>query len=307
MDYIGQSVEELERLAAAKDGQALCELGHRYRYGKGGVEQNYTLAYRMYHKAEKLNMKDAFIALGQMYENGEYFGKNIQIAEDYYKKALSAQDNMDDNQSGSFTHPQESATNNQIYRKQSATEVKKEIQQLLSNAENERQKGDVFSAKTYVQKASDKLTQYRNILTSDLLELEAEINWIYAYIAFNEQKYADFEKYIFRKAVLEYHPWGNYLLTVVHRMINADNKILFQDMQNMLNVLNNSRMQESELGDVLGMLGDLCMEGITNGGVDPVQQAYEFYDNAANMGNIYAKEQKNKFHRNVLGKLTYHE
>lgn len=323
MDYRKISLEELEQLAAKKDGQALCELGRRYQFGEGGAEQNYTLAYRMYHKAEKLNIKDAFLALGQMYENGEYFAKSVQIAEDYYKKALGSQGNNYD-QTIHGTSGNENTTIEQTFTRkpkqnvseinnvstqnsQDAVSIKEEIQRLLKQAECERKGGNTSQARLDVEDALDKLNQHRSVLLSVAKELEADINWLFAYIAFNEQKYADFERYIFRNGVLEYYPWGNYLLALVHKMMNADYQTLFQDMQNMLNILNNPRLQESELGDVLGMLGDLCLEGIISGGVEPIQQAYEFYNNAADMGNIYAEEQRNKFHPDQFGEMIYSE
>lgn len=338
MDYKKIAIEELEKLASTKDEQALCELGRRYRFGELGVEQNYTAAYRMYHKAEKLNVKEAFIALGQMYENGEYFAKNTQLAQEYYSKAgvssdstsnrqraqssAQAQQVMAQNssvQSASQTSSTTStlgsavndSTNSQTSHKATRTAMivdKKNIVQKLKQADAIRSQGDTAGAKLYVQQAVDELNANRGTLSStDITELEAHVNWMYAYIAFNEQKYADFEKYVFQKGVTEYFPWATYLTTVVHRMLNANSTILSQDAQNMLNVLNNPRLESTQLGDVLGLLGDLCLMGISTAGINPTEQAFGLYENAANLGNQYAREQLKKFTKNMFGKLVYKE
>lgn len=61
MNYSDMSIEELNEYVNKKDALAMCELGQRYRYGKRGADQNYTLAYRMYHKAEKLKNVNRWI------------------------------------------------------------------------------------------------------------------------------------------------------------------------------------------------------------------------------------------------------
>lgn len=346
MNYREMSLEELERLAATKDGQALCELGRRYRFGESGVEKNYTASYRMYHKAEKLNMREAFIALGQMYEKGEYFARNQQLAQEYYDKASALPTEMG---SATFVHPTEqklkpqpsnqsetqtsqpivqqatqtstaksvsdfaSANIEDLKKTQTTTTsssvvTKNDVTQSLKRADTIRSQGDTAGAKLYVQQAVDQLNTNRGSFSADdIVELEAHINWLYAYIAFNEQKYADFEKYVFQNGVKEYFPWSTYLVTVVHRMLNANVTVLSQDAQNMLNVLNNPKLETTQLGDVLGLLGDLCLMGISTAGVNPTEQAYGFYENAANAGNKYASEQLKKFTKNMFGKLVYKE
>lgn len=315
MNYRELTIEELERLISEKDGRAMCELGRRYRFGEFGVERNYTIAYRMYHKAEKLNMNEAFFALAQMYENGEYFARNQQLAQEYYTKA-GALDNTDSNIQSMQSSKHTAISSSKLYKDvntQTATTsavfiTKTDIEQTLKQAENIRAKGDTINAKLYVQQAADELNLGRNTLSiMEIAELEANINWLYAYIAFNEQKYADFEKYVFQNNVMEYFPWSTYLVTVVHRILNADDAILLHDAQNMINALNNSRLNTMQLSDLLSLLGDLCLLGISNAEMNPIEQAYEFYQNAANEGNQYASEQLAKFSKNIFGKLVYKE
>lgn len=57
MDYKSITTEELEQMIrqkGQKDGEALCELGERYLYGKNGTMANPTKAGRLFEKAEKL-------------------------------------------------------------------------------------------------------------------------------------------------------------------------------------------------------------------------------------------------------------
>ena len=53
MNYQSISNEELEKMVANKDGEAICELGERFLYGKNGSPQNLTRAYQLFHKGEK--------------------------------------------------------------------------------------------------------------------------------------------------------------------------------------------------------------------------------------------------------------
>lgn len=337
MDYKNLTVEELEKLAVTRDVQALCELGRRYRFGVSGVEQNYTAAYRMYHKAEKLNDKEAFIALGQMYEKGEYFAKNKQLAQEYYSKASVSTGVMNAEASSQSVAPKQefvsqTSPTQSVYSTSSTTSTnsaeannstsqtmqkskemsgekdKQDIAQNLKQADTMRAQGDITGAKLYVQQAVEQLNDYRGVIsTADITELEAHVNWMYAYIAFNEQKYADFERYVFQNGVAEYFPWSTYLTTVVHRMLNANVAVLSQDAQRMINVLNNPRIEPHQLADVLGLLGDLCLMGISTADINPTEQAFGFYQNAADMGNQYAGEQLKKFTKNMFGKLVYKE
>ena len=50
MNYQSISNEELEKMVANKDGEAICELGERFLYGKNGSPQNLTRAYQLFHK-----------------------------------------------------------------------------------------------------------------------------------------------------------------------------------------------------------------------------------------------------------------
>lgn len=303
------TIAELENRLVARDGKAMCELGRRYRYGTDGAEQNYTMAYRMYHKAEKQNEKDAFLALGQMYENGEYFSKSIDIATEYYQKAgesmltnpelrtvqttvLSAQST-----SQTVSQPSDGSGN------QSATISK--IKSLLVQAETCRNQGNTSNAKNYVQQASRLIKQQGSALGDYQRQANADVNWMMAFIAFNEKDYNSFFKYVNDPSVYEFHPRIAYLLTVVHQMTNADASVYYQDKQILLDCLNNPRLLQADLADILGMLGDLCLQGVSTSGVDPIVQAHGFYTDAASEGNQYAVEQLRHFKNNFFGKLTY--
>ena len=78
MDYKSITTEELEQMIrqkGQKDGEALCELGERYLYGKNGTMANPTKAGRLFEKAEKLGEKRAYAGLAEMYHKGIFFIK----------------------------------------------------------------------------------------------------------------------------------------------------------------------------------------------------------------------------------------
>ena len=76
MDYQSISNEELEKMVANKDGEAICELGERFLYGKNGSPQNLTRAYQLFHKGEKRGLARAYVGLGEMYRQGLLMVKN---------------------------------------------------------------------------------------------------------------------------------------------------------------------------------------------------------------------------------------
>ena len=67
MDYKNATIEELESLVNQKDGEAICELGERCLYGRGGIAINPSKAYKMFHKGENIHMPRAYAGLGEMY------------------------------------------------------------------------------------------------------------------------------------------------------------------------------------------------------------------------------------------------
>ncbi|MFR0865243.1 MAG: tetratricopeptide repeat protein [Eubacterium sp.] len=87
MDYQSISNEELEKMVANKDGEAICELGERFLYGKNGSPQNLTRAYQLFHKGEKRGLARAYVGLGEMYRQGLLMVKNENLAREYYQKA----------------------------------------------------------------------------------------------------------------------------------------------------------------------------------------------------------------------------
>ena len=91
MNYKELSNEELDRLVMQKDGNAICEMADRNRKGSHGVLRNATRAFNLYHKAEKMNMPQAFQALGEMYAQGDYVAQNMDIANEYFEKATRLQ------------------------------------------------------------------------------------------------------------------------------------------------------------------------------------------------------------------------
>ncbi|QZT39003.1 sel1 repeat family protein [Halosquirtibacter xylanolyticus] len=70
-----------------KDG--MCNIGKLYREGKGGVERNYTEAFKYYKMAADAGHHLATYSLARSYYRGEGVEKNFDIAYPLYKKAAS--------------------------------------------------------------------------------------------------------------------------------------------------------------------------------------------------------------------------
>lgn len=87
MDYSNYSNEQLEQLVANKDYEAIRELAERCKNGSKGQAVNLTKAAKLYHKGEKAGFSWAYEAIGDMYANGICYAQNIELANEYYKKA----------------------------------------------------------------------------------------------------------------------------------------------------------------------------------------------------------------------------
>lgn len=312
MDYTILSKEELEQMSGQKNGEAICELGRRYRFGGGECEKNLTMAYRMYHKAEKMNIQEAFIALGEMYENGEYFGKNDEIAREYYHKAGIQEGNINllKHRQVSDMSCDVSTIGNKKVASVSSDTCRKEIEQLFVCSEENREKKDYLNAKRYIRQAYNLIQQNINngkIQKSLAEELCSKVYWQLAFIGFNEQNYQMSLQNIDKPMVLEYYPWASYLKTAIHRIQNCSMEILWHDAQDMFKALNNNNLNNKEKGDILGLLGDLAIMGVLRNTSNSVEYAYQLYTNAANFGNLYAKSQLNRFFQNTFGNIEYNE
>lgn len=312
MDYTILSKMELERMSGQKNGEAICELGRRYRFGGRECEKNLTMAYRMYHKAERMNIREAFIALGEMYENGEYFRKNEEIAREYYQKAGMQRENTNllKTQQVSDMLCDVSRMGNKKVVQVSSDTCRKEIEQLLICSEENRKKTEYLNAKRYISQAYNLIQQNIHsgkIQKSLAEELCSKVYWQLAFIGFNEQNYQMSLQNIEKPMVLAYHPWASYLKTAIHRIQNCSMEILWQDAQDMFKALNNNNLNNKEKGDILGLLGDLAIMGVLRNTPNPIEYAYQLYTNAANFGNFYAKNQLDKFSKNMFGNIEYNE
>lgn len=289
MDYTKASNEELEILVNNKDGKAICELGNRCMYGKNGHKVDLTRAYQLFHKGEKMQLKDAYIGLGEMYRCGLRFAKNEKLAREYYRKAGMAFPNE-----GVVSFSNEEET---VFPNEGVTD--NELKGKLYNAERARLNEEYESAKMQcnnlirlIQDIKSKAINYIGNKDIDYYNIEA--NWILAYTAFNEQKYMEMENYLAVDGVMGLHPWGAYLTTVGHKIMNAP-KILFkQDLQLLLTIINNQNLTNEEKGDTNAMIADLISEGYGETIKIMPNMAKKYYENAIRLGCQYAREQINK-------------
>lgn len=117
------------------------------------------------------------------------------------------------------------------------------------------------------------------------------MKWLLAYISYNEQRYDDMEQLLLQPYVLQRHPWGIYLITIGHRILQKDSSQIAQDLQMLIQNSKSANMSMQEKGDTNLMIAELLSEGFANMvGMNP-QDARAYYQEAANCGNTYAKEQ----------------
>lgn len=296
MDYKSITTEELEQMVrqkGQKDGEALCELGERYLYGKNGTMANPTKAGRLFEKAEKLGEKRAYAGLAEMYHKGIFFIKNEDIAREYYAKAgMSFPQNEppqpDPSEPPQYVSPGHQSADSQI--------AEMEILDLIRDAKMCREKEDYETAKricgSLLQQLNDiRVGQMGYQGGRSVDELEAEVKWVLAYVSYNEQRYDDMEQLLMQPQVLEKHPWGTYLIALGHRMQQSDNNQMSQDLQMLIQNSQNINLTREEKGDINVMIASLLSEGYGNAIGMSLQDAGMYYQEAANCGNEYAKEQ----------------
>lgn len=296
MDYKSITTEELEQMIrqkGQKDGEALCELGERYLYGKNGTMANPTKAGRLFEKAEKLGEKRAYAGLAEMYHKGIFFIKNEDIAREYYAKAgMSFPQNEppqpDPSEPPQYVSPGHQSADSQI--------AEMEILDLIRDAKMCREKEDYETAKricgSLLQQLNDiRVGQMGYQGGRSVDELEAEVKWVLAYVSYNEQRYDDMEQLLMQPQVLEKHPWGTYLIALGHRMQQSDNNQMSQDLQMLIQNSQNINLTMEEKGDINVMIASLLSEGYGNAIGMSLQDAGMYYQEAANCGNEYAKEQ----------------
>lgn len=296
MDYKSITTEELEQMIrqkGQKDGEALCELGERYLYGKNGTMANPTKAGRLFEKAEKLGEKRAYAVLAEMYHKGIFFIKNEDIAREYYAKAGMSFPQNEPPQPDPSEPPQVVSPGHQSAGSQ-ITEM--EILDLIRDAQMCREKEDYETAKricgSLLQQLNDiRVGQMGYQGGRSVDELEAEVKWVLAYVSYNEQRYDDMEQLLMQPQVLERHPWGTYLIALGHRMQQSDNNQMSQDLQMLIQNSQNINLTMEEKGDINVMIASLLSEGYGNAIGMSLQDAGMYYQEAANCGNEYAKEQ----------------
>lgn len=228
-----------------------------------------------------------------MYHKGIFFIKNEDIAREYYAKAgMSFPQNEppqpETSEPSQYVSPGHQSAGSQI------TEM--EILDLIRDAQNCREKEDYETAKRICGSLLQQLNDiragqmgYQGGRSVD--ELEAEVKWVLAYVSYNEQRYDDMEQLLMQPQVLERHPWGTYLIALGHRMQQSDNNQMSQDLQMLIQNSQNINLTMEEKGDINVMIASLLSEGYGNAIGMSLQDAGMYYQEAANCGNEYAKEQ----------------
>eukprot|EP00475_Leptophrys_vorax_P004114 TRINITY_DN12450_c0_g1_i2.p1 TRINITY_DN12450_c0_g1~~TRINITY_DN12450_c0_g1_i2.p1 ORF type:complete len:215 (-),score=59.56 TRINITY_DN12450_c0_g1_i2:18-584(-) len=82
-----RAVEWLKRSADKKCAQAICELGHCYEQGIGGLHKSAKEAAKLYIQAAEMMDGTAMFRIGAMMEAGHSFKKDAEGAKKWYKQA----------------------------------------------------------------------------------------------------------------------------------------------------------------------------------------------------------------------------
>lgn len=294
MDYKSASNQQLEELVAKKDGEAICELGERCLYGTNGTPKNLTRAYQLFHKGEKMGLSKAYVGLAKMYENGWLFAKNENLAREYYKKGNVPGQGPEQE---IFVNKQDTIlTAEMIQSNPSSVITEQQFVSRLDDAEKSRAGGDYENAKKIcreifrdVTNVQSKTLDYQGNIDVDEFEIQA--NWIMAYTSYNEQNYQDMEKYFLQDNVSALHPWGWYLFTASHKIMQQADIVIEQDLQTLIMTCQNRNLSQSQRGDFNVMIADLIMEGYGKSTGMDEEAAKNYYLEAINCGNEYAKEQ----------------
>ena len=303
MDYQNASNQELENLVAQKDGDAICELGERFLYGKNGSPKNLTRAYQLFHKGEKRGLPRAYVGLGEMYRQGLLMAKNDQLARQYYQKAnVPYPDNVIEQ-----PMPVEERKPPEFEKKSVETPrvdqnlqvnviTDRDFAVRLDQAEKMREQENYYNTEQICREVLRDIANVKNGLISyqgnvDVNDFEIQANWIMAYTSYNQQHYQDMENFLSQENVISLYPWGQYLLTVSHKIMNQPDIVIEQDLQGLIMVCQNRNATQVECGDINVMIADLIMEGYGKANGMDREMAKKYYMQAINCGNEYAKEQ----------------
>ncbi len=291
MDYQSISNEELEKMVANKDGEAICELGERFFYGKNGSPQNLTRAYQLFHKGEKRGLARAYVGLGEMYRQGLLMVKNENLAREYYQKANVPYPNGTPMGAAPVYQEPEVPVNTNT-----KVITDRDLAIRLDEAEKTREKENYDYVKQICQEVFRDIAGAKNgIFTyqgnADIRDFEIQANWIMAYRAYNQQNYQEMETYLLQENVTGLYPWGRYLMAISHKIMHQPDIVIEQDLQSLIMVCQNKNLSQSERGDVNVMIADLIMEGYGKANGANEEMAKKHYLEAINCGSEYAKEQ----------------
>lgn len=296
MDYSNMSNEELVRLVGEKDGGAICEQAERFLHGTKGCPPNPQRAYQLFHKGEKRGMKQAYLGLAYMYENGVYVAKNLDIAKEYYELV--------------GPYPPQPPRPPQPSQPPRPPQPDDDVRSRIEKADNARQNGDYFNAKAICNEAlkiidSIDAGKISYSGTEDLERLRINVYWVLAYTAYNEQKSSEMERYLSEEGVYALHPWGAYLAAILHKNSQSPPIVLEQDLQMLFDISQNQNLSMVEKGDVTYMIAELILEGYGSKQGCTLDHAYDYFSQSASYGNPCAKEQLLKFQTNGNGKWIY--
>ena len=320
MDYQSISNEELEKMVANKDGEAICELGERFLYGKNGSPQNLTRAYQLFHKGEKRGLARAYVGLGEMYRQGLLMVKNENLAREYYQKAnvpypngtpmgaapvyQEQEDDMPPIQEEDPVYPRKQPAERPQYTAVPEVPVNtntkvitdRDLAIRLDEAEKSREKGNFDYVKQICQEVFRDIAGVKNgIFTyqgnAEISDFEIQANWIMAFRAYNQENYQEMETYLLQENVTGLYPWGWYLKATSDKIMHQPDIVIEQDLQSLIMVCQNKNLSQSERGDVNVMIADLIMEGYGKANGANEEMAKKHYLEAINCENDYAKEQ----------------
>lgn len=301
-DYSEKTAEELEALVYGKDMDATCELAQRCLHGTRGIIKNPTRAYLLYHKGEKRQHPGAYLGLAYMYENGIYFAKSQFLANEYYKKAGVAS-SSNNNVDSEVDIVREQITQNLVQsmtREEASAVFINQLRQTIQQAEVLRQQSRYLDAKNVLQTIRNDILSCHNeeisqSVKDEIDRLEIDCNWLSGFVNFNEQNFTEALQYFAMNGVAALYPWSVYLSSIIHQMQKVSSNVLVEDLKCLKEIQNNQNLSPQEKGDVLGMIAEIHMTGISDLEGDSRNCAYHYYSEAVKYGNQYAEEMLENF------------
>lgn len=265
-----------------------------------------------------MGLKEAYLGLAQMYEQGIGLVRNQRLAAEY--RRLAGEDvklgSFSSLQTGQEMGQAEPYTGGQSLAQPMQSLIPQEIVTVKRLAEELNQIEKIKEEKRYSE-AGQLLQQFFDLLSevqSGRKAADAGVNlemwkvnafWILGHISYLESDYPNAEHAFRHPGVLEMYPWAAYLIAIMHRAQGYSGGELEPDLALLQTAEANVQLNDGERGDVLGMIGDLYLLGVGGQNGDKINLAFHYYSQAKDLGNYYGEIQVGKFRTMPSGELQY--